>query len=194
MPDTILAQREVNITIPWRPEASGLCSDGFRWMNSVGQCLNGYAFNAVFDMSSLNVTLPGGVIVSVAYNTQTYGKNPIDVNGPYNSLNVAVPENQPVSVGSDDSASEVFWNTITAGWYTDSGASGVGIFRKDTNWAPYGTVALKIDATSPEITVTDKNSCKNNGWMIFNNPSFKNQGDCVSFVQSNEKAIGNKSK
>ncbi len=36
--------------------------------------------------------------------------------------------------------------------------------------------------------------CKKNGWMTFNNPFFKNQGDCVSYVQSNEHAIGNKTK
>ena len=41
---------------------------------------------------------------------------------------------------------------------------------------------------------TDKNQCKKDGWMTFNNPTFKNQGDCVSYVQSNENAIGNKSK
>lgn len=43
-------------------------------------------------------------------------------------------------------------------------------------------------------SVTDKNQCKKEGWKLFNNPSFKNQGDCVSFVQSNEKALGNKLK
>jgi len=41
---------------------------------------------------------------------------------------------------------------------------------------------------------TDKNECKKGGWEIFNNPSFKNQGDCVSYVQSNENAKGNKNK
>lgn len=35
---------------------------------------------------------------------------------------------------------------------------------------------------------TDKNECKNGGWTTFNNPTFKNQGQCVSYVQSNEKA------
>ncbi|MFH1582432.1 MAG: hypothetical protein ABIA08_01600 [bacterium] len=34
----------------------------------------------------------------------------------------------------------------------------------------------------------DKNECKKDGWMSFNNPTFKNQGDCVSYVQSNENA------
>jgi len=35
---------------------------------------------------------------------------------------------------------------------------------------------------------TDKNECKKEGWMTFNNPFFKNQGDCVSYVQSNKNA------
>ena len=41
---------------------------------------------------------------------------------------------------------------------------------------------------------TNKDQCKNGGWMKFNTPAFKNQGDCVSYVQSNPNAIGNKSK
>lgn len=41
---------------------------------------------------------------------------------------------------------------------------------------------------------TDKDQCKNDGWMTFDNPTFKNQGDCVSYVQSNDNAIGNKSR
>lgn len=40
----------------------------------------------------------------------------------------------------------------------------------------------------PTLTVVNKDDCKNNGWMTFNSPSFKNQGQCVSFVQANEKA------
>jgi hypothetical protein len=41
---------------------------------------------------------------------------------------------------------------------------------------------------------TDKNECKNDGWKTFNNPTFKNQGDCVSYVQSNPHAVANKNK
>ncbi len=29
---------------------------------------------------------------------------------------------------------------------------------------------------------TSKDQCKNDGWKTFNNPVFKNQGDCVSYV------------
>ncbi len=34
----------------------------------------------------------------------------------------------------------------------------------------------------------DKDECKDNGWKSFNNPSYKNQGQCVSHVQANEHA------
>ncbi len=47
---------------------------------------------------------------------------------------------------------------------------------------------------TPLLTPASKDECKNGGWMDFNNPVFKNQGDCVSYVQSNEKASGNKNK
>lgn len=44
------------------------------------------------------------------------------------------------------------------------------------------------------IIPTDKNQCKNGGWQNLRNDkgmSFKNQGDCVSFVASKGKAQGN---
>jgi hypothetical protein len=41
---------------------------------------------------------------------------------------------------------------------------------------------------------TSKDECKDGGWMTFNNPTFKNQGDCVSYNQSNPNAEGNKTK
>jgi hypothetical protein len=37
--------------------------------------------------------------------------------------------------------------------------------------------------TSPST----KDDCKNTGWTAFNNPTFKNQGDCVSFVATGGK-------
>lgn len=40
----------------------------------------------------------------------------------------------------------------------------------------------------------NKDVCKKDGWKAFNSPVFKNQGDCVSYVQSNEHAVGNKNK
>lgn len=37
----------------------------------------------------------------------------------------------------------------------------------------------------PPTTPTSKDQCKNNGWKAFTNPSFKNQGQCVSYTNHN---------
>src|SRR5581483_7000108 len=52
-PDTLLATKTATITIPWRPVANPAC--GTAWKAADGQCYNGIAFNASFDMSSSNV-------------------------------------------------------------------------------------------------------------------------------------------
>ena len=36
----------------------------------------------------------------------------------------------------------------------------------------------------PVLTPSSKDQCKKGGWMNFNTPVFKNQGDCVSFTQN----------
>jgi Right handed beta helix region len=130
-PDTLLATTTQLIAIPWRPAVYEY---------------GGIAFNATFDLSSPTVTLPNDVIVGVAYNTADYGHSPIGVAGPYNSLNVGIPNGQTASVGTDDSSNNVFFNTSYAPFYTDGGTGGVGIFRQDTAWTPNGTVAIQITA------------------------------------------------
>lgn len=40
-------------------------------------------------------------------------------------------------------------------------------------------------------TPTSIDECKDGGWASFNNPTFKNQGDCVSFVASEGKSSNN---
>lgn len=45
-----------------------------------------------------------------------------------------------------------------------------------------------INDFEPALTPSDKNECKNGGWMTFNTPMFDNQGQCVSYVQANENA------
>jgi hypothetical protein len=147
-PDTLLATKTETISIPWRPEADSTCPGGTAWRAGNGNCYNGFAFNATFDLSGLNVTLPNDVIVGVAYNTADYGVSPIGTPGPYNSLNVGTPNGQTASVGTDDNGDNVFWNTSFAGFYADGGAGGVGIFRQDTNWSPNGTAAIKINAAA----------------------------------------------
>jgi hypothetical protein len=40
----------------------------------------------------------------------------------------------------------------------------------------------------PTTSPTEKSQCKNGGWKTFTNPTFKNQGKCVSFVEHLTKA------
>ncbi len=45
-----------------------------------------------------------------------------------------------------------------------------------------------VDSSACDTSIgppVDKEQCKNGGWMRFNNPTFRNQGQCVSFVVSN---------
>ena len=144
----LLATKTQSVTIPWRPVADPTCPGGTAWRAADTNCYNGLAFNATFDLSSLNVTLPNDVIVGIAFNTADYGSAPIGIPGPYNSLNVGVPSGQAASVGTDDSADNVFWNTSHAPFYADGGLGGVGTFRQDTSWTPNGTVAIQINASA----------------------------------------------
>lgn len=137
-----------NVVIPWRPEPDPTCSTPTAWRASNGSCYNGFAVTIAINLGGL--VLPNTFIYGIAYNTNTWGYAPLNVGGPYESLNVglagtaaivgppAVPPVQGVpTVGIDNDPDAVYWNTKTAAWYTDGGAGGVGIFRLDTNWSPY---------------------------------------------------------
>lgn len=174
-------------TIPWRPEADPTCPNGTAWRAADGACYNGLAFDITFDFSALNVVLPNEVVFGVAYNTQHYGATPLGTPGPYNSLNVGVPTNDPVAVGTDADTDAVFWNTSYAGFYTDGGASGVGTFRQDTAWTPNGTVAVRFLAFDPLVgPPTSKKECKKDGWQTFNNPSFSSRKECERYVTAHD--------
>jgi hypothetical protein len=134
------------VTVPWRPEASTSCSPDDAWSpDNSTDCYHGIAFNHTFDLTDVGA-VPDQVIVTVAYNTETWGASPVGVDGPYDSLNVALRDT-PVTVGADTDPDDVFWNTETAGNYTDGGSAGVGILREDTGWAPL-TPAISLTATT----------------------------------------------
>jgi hypothetical protein len=66
----------------------------------------------------------------------------------------------------------------------DTSASDVGL----DGYLDNVVVTLNGDATTfdfePALTPSTKDECKSDGWMTFNAPAFKNQGDCVSYVQT----------
>ncbi len=83
----------------------------------------------------------------------------------------------------------ILYTGTGAGYYSDatgtitSSTSMIGTWS-DINGASgtwTGTGTAKAIVGSP----TSKDQCKDEGWMTFNDPTFKNQGDCVSFVAKN---------
>lgn len=55
-----------------------------------------------------------------------------------------------------------------------------------------GLCGPALDNVEVTDLLTDKDQCKNDGWMAYTNPVFSNQGDCVSYIVSNENAVGNR--
>lgn len=177
-----------NSLMLWRPEADPTCEDGgTAWRSPTdGKCYNGFAFTISFDLrhagpGGIPVLLPGTFIYGIAYNTNSWGYNPLHLSGPYESLNVGLNDVAPPSVGTDVVPGTVFWNTSYGPFYTDLWAAGIGVFRPDTNWAPY-IPAIQITAFG---FATSFEACKNKGWQSVyrtNLTGFVNQGDCVSYV------------
>lgn len=191
----LLATKTQTFGIPFRPSASAFCGDG-RWDDGAGNCFNGYATPITFDLTSLNVTLPNNVIVSVAFNTSNYGAAPMGVQPctataagcGYDSLNVAlVNPATTTTAGSNPAPNDAYFNTQTAAWYCDGGAGGVGTFRLDAGcWTGFKP-AMKVTASFG--TPANGNACKNNGWMTLSRAdgsNFKNQGDCIQYVNTDK--------
>jgi hypothetical protein len=146
----LLGSETVDAFIPWRPEpGTGGCS-GTTYLAADGLCYNGSLSQVLFDFSSLGVNLPSEFIYGLAYNTETWGANPIGTPGPYNSLNFALVTTGP-SVGTQPLPDTAYWNTSTASNYADGGAGGVGTLRQDTNWTPFSG-AIEFDVAPEPCT------------------------------------------
>lgn len=150
-PGTLIATNTQTFAIPWRPAADPTCANPTFWRASDGNCYGGLTFAITFDMSG--VVVPNQIIYGVAFNTQTYGAAPIGSAGPYNSLNVALPNNPPnPTVGTNPLPDTKYWNTVAAN-YTDGGAAGSGIFRQDTGWTPF-TLGAEFVTADADLAVT----------------------------------------
>ncbi len=136
-PGSLIASVTQTFAIPWRPAADATC--GTAWLASDGLCYNGLAFTVTFDFTGVRV--PDEIIYGLAFNTTDYGSAPTRQLGPYDSLNFGLTTAAPTS-GGNPLPGTVYWNTTTPGDYTDKGAGGVGIFRRDTNWGYTGAVTF----------------------------------------------------
>ena len=128
--------------IPYRPTENKKCPGSPEGKGWVKECFKGKTHAIVFHPTE--VTLPAKAIISVAYNTQTYGAKPTGEEGPYNSLNVAVtdPEEGPVtpSVGSDPLPEYDYANSLWSAMYEPEPHGTVGTFSLANGWTGYQPV------------------------------------------------------
>lgn len=176
-----------SFAIAYRPSASSTCGNG-GWG---AECSNGLATPITFDRFS--VALPDAVIVTLAYNTTHYGYAPVGDGAAcytesggcgYDSLNVAVTS--PPTVGSDPRPDDAYLSSSWGDAYCDGGTAGTGELRLDSGcWTGYQP-AFRLTGENPRPSTTD--SCKNGGWMTYTNPSYRNQGECISSMQKGKQA------
>lgn len=193
-PGTSITSVTQTFALPYRPSADNLnCTIGNagKWFDGTS-CYNGKATNISFNLTG--VTLPDKAIISLAYNTSHFGYNPIGETSCnttsggcfYDSLNIGLA--YPPSVGTAPLPDSIYQYSNNGSVYCDNGAGGTGTFRLDAGcWAGYQPT-IKVEAKAAAVPApTNKDRCKNDGWKNFNDPTFKNQGDCVSFVATNGK-------
>lgn len=130
---SLIASGTVDAFIPWRPESGG-CADSTAYLASDGNCYHGSLSEVTFDLTG--ITVPDEIIYGLAFNTEAHGADPTGVDGPYDSLNFALPTSGD-SVGSNPAAGSAYVNSTWTDGYSDGGAGGLGTFREDPNWASY---------------------------------------------------------
>ena len=75
-------------------------------------------------------------------------------------------------------------NAVVAGFGVNVGANNPAYDVETDLFDFSGTVYDFEPSIGPP---TSKDQCKDGGWQTFNNPTFKNQGDCVSYVATGGK-------
>lgn len=145
-PGPVLASTTETVDVPYRPSASrdpaptGCGASATAWYSPVApNCFNGMLFSWEFDFSAAGVTLPAEVIVSVAFNTKSWGAAPIGASGPYESLNVAL--RGQLTVGTLPDPDQVFWNSTFGGRLPG--------FAPATGWGTSGPIMLTISTYDP---------------------------------------------
>jgi hypothetical protein len=148
--------------IPFRPSVDPTCtlSNLGKWKDANGVCNNGIANNVVFNLAGRGVSLPDKAILSIAFDTSSWGENPKGTGTacfstsqgcPYDSLNFALNTIGAPSVGTLPRPDDAYQNSATPGNYCDGVST--GIFRLDQatvspscNWTGFQP-AISIDAT-----------------------------------------------
>lgn len=140
-PGSLIATRTQTAAIPWRPPADPTCPNQTDFRAADGICYAGLAFTVAFDFTG--VMVPDQIIYGVAFNTETWGANPIGTPGPFVSLNFGLAQ-VPPTVGSNPLPDTAYWNTQASNYTAPCPG---GTLCQDTGWSPYsGAIQFDVQA------------------------------------------------
>jgi YVTN family beta-propeller protein len=89
----------------------------------------------------------------------------------------------PAGIAVNPDGKSVYVTNSIADTVSQYDVSANGVLRfKSPGFVPVGTHPEGIAVTPLPRVPTSKDQCKSGGWRIF--PQFKNQGDCVRFVET----------
>jgi hypothetical protein len=152
--------------------------------------------------SNINITAQSGPSGQNPSGTASFTIGPFNLSGSVTCLTVTGPDRGAGAPGSPTTAVLNFINTTPGVFFgsvvtvksVDNGGNGSDIFDTGpVNRAPTDC-SLPFSSTPGTLTQgravvfdapllpTSKDQCKSGGWR--NYPQFKNQGDCVSFVEN----------
>src|SRR5580700_204015 len=162
---TRIASVTQTVFIPWQPtpSTSSQClkidqadfSSNLQAWKSPSGCEFGGPADITFDLPHGGVTVPNGLVWGVAFDTESWGSNPVAYDGPFDSLNVAVTKS--VRVGKDANPGGAFLDSTEANEYASCFTSAnslitdcpTGSFRNDPNgWTGY-VPAAQFTASIP---------------------------------------------
>jgi nitrous oxidase accessory protein NosD len=152
--------------------------------------------NTVTDASAYGILLKSPFAQTVKGNTVSGAKVGIQVEA---TATVAPTINRNSISGNTMGLNNLSSSLVDATcnwWGASNGPGPVGPGSGDTvstkvNFNPWLTTSNLNGPCSgvPFVPApTNKDQCKKDEWKTFNNPTFKNQGECVSYVVSNEHA------
>lgn len=114
----------------------------------------------------------------------------------WNALNGRWWSSRTTPAGSNGlcpQASPCTWAQVLANW-PDAAIAGRVLFKAGSGWTPFtgnvdaftigaGTQTTTYDFNGAVPPPTSKDQCKHGGWATFNDPAFRNQGECVAYVE-----------
>jgi len=136
---SLVATRTRTFDIPFRPSRNPDCPETVNGQGWGQDCFLGLAHVITFDLTG--VTAPDEIVYGVAWNTSSYGYDPIGDEAecaavqyagcPYDLLNLGTEGTAPANVGTDLSPNGAYQFSVFPSAYCDGGAGGASVFRFD---------------------------------------------------------------